>query len=60
MSESSLLSQGRVTREASRAATPAPGAKAWTLTLTITPAHLLLALSVAANVALVVLWGRQE
>ena len=31
----------------------------WTFTITLTPAHLLLALSVAVNVALGVLWANQ-
>jgi len=31
----------------------------WTFTITLTPAHLLLALSIAANVALGVLWANQ-
>ena len=36
-----------------------PWKEGWTFTITLTPAHLLLALSVAVNVALGVLWANQ-
>ena len=36
------------------------GAKAWTLTITLTPGGVLLALSVAVNVALALMWTRHE
>ena len=36
-----------------------PRKEGWTLTITLTPAHLLLGLSVAVNVALGLLWANQ-
>ena len=38
---------------------PSHQKEGWTFTITLTPAHLLLALSVAVNVALGVLWANQ-
>ena len=45
---------------AAAASQPQQMPEGWTFTVTLTPAHLLLGLSVAVNVALGVLWASQQ
>jgi len=47
-------------KKAAAASQPQQKSEGWTFTVTLTPAHLLLGLSVAVNVALGVLWASQQ